>query len=141
MVIVHLNTFGKSDALSLHPYMSKSVNTITTEKSPVIVYFACTHKESLFKFEGAEDRKEYFCTDARRFVRGYCYLVSISEKVKNHFPKELEPGVTKRTFSDIKHWFIKDLITGVGHLQGSYLAMRALMNNPEFSANIVLMSI
>ena len=75
---IHTNTVSKSDASPLHVYVPKSVNTITAKKSPFIIYIADTNEESLFTFAGAKDRREYFCTDARRLIGAYCDGLCIS---------------------------------------------------------------
>ena len=82
---------------------------ITSKKSPFILYFADAEK-TLFSFEGKKekDRQDYFCTDGRRFIRDYCYVMSISVNKKTNFARQIEPELVERILKEIKHWFVPE---------------------------------
>ena len=95
---VNVKTGEDDDDLQLHLHIPKSAEMkITSKKSPFILYFADAEK-TLFSFEGKKekDRQDYFCTDGRRFIRDYCYVMSISVSKKTNFAKEINPELMER---------------------------------------------
>ena len=137
---VNIKTGADENDLQMHLHIPRNAEKgVPSKMSPLILYFADAEK-ALFTFDGRKekDRKEYFCTDGRKFIRDHCYVMSISEYKKTDFGKAIEPELMKRILKEIKHWFVPELITVIGHMKGAYLAIRMLMDNPGFSTNIVL---
>ena len=129
------------EEIFIHLHVPKSANNkaLGSKQSPLIVYFTDA-ENSFFHFESknATDRERYFITDGRKFVRDYCYVLSIGEPTKTEFMKQMNSVWLERIAEELKYWFTKDLITVVGNGKGAFNAMMFLIQNPSFTDNIVL---
>jgi hypothetical protein len=129
------------EEIFIHSHVPKSANNkaLGSKQSPLIVYFTDA-ETSFFHFDSQKftDRSKYFVTDGRKFVRDYCYVLSIGEPTKTEFMKQMNSVWLERIAEELEYWFTKDSITVVGHGKGAFNAMMFLMQNPSFTDNIAL---